>query len=198
MEDYKQLIKDPIALRIWNQYFKHANYVLSAVLEPQREEILNELKKKLYENFTIDGAFDDAHRMLDAIETLGQPDEYLKPIISDIILSRILTRYSPINILKKLLHSPFYSFKRFLFSILMGLGYLFLTIVFMFSILKVFIPETGLYLHESGGISIRICSDINSTELLGYWLIPIGITLSLLMYITLTNILKHVSDVKDQ
>ena len=198
MESYKDLIKDPIAWRIWSQYFKRANYVLSTLPQPEREEILQELAKEIYEDFTNDAAFDDAHRMLDAIEKLGEPEEYLKPIVSDIKLSWILSRYNPINILKKIFHAPFTSFREFCFSMFMGFGYLFLFGVFIFSLLKIFIPETGIYLDSNGALSIRFSSEFNSTELFGYWLIPIGIAISLLIYIALTNILKHFSDVQDR
>ena len=167
MENYKELIKDPVTLRIWSQYFKRADYVLQAVPEPEKDEIVDELKKKLYEDFTIDGAFDDAHRMLDAIDKLGEPEDYLKPIVSDIKLSNILSRYSPLDIIKKLYHAPFSSMRQFLFCILMSLGYILLTIILIVSILKIFVPELGLYINDSGEIFFGFSSGINATELLG-------------------------------
>jgi uncharacterized membrane protein len=198
MEEYKQLIKDPITLRIWTQYFNRVKYVLDTIPIAQRDEIIDELKRQLYDNFITDDDFDDAHRMLNAIDKLGQPEEYAKPIVRDVVLSQIMHRYSPLIIFKRLFQAPFSSFRQLLFSLFMALGYVLLTIVFLISLLKIFVPGTGLYLHDSGELSFGFSPHFNTTEILGYWLIPIGITLSLLMYIALTNILKHISDVKDQ
>ena len=198
MDSYKDLIKDPTAWRIWDQYFKRTNYVLNELPREQREEINKEIAEKIYANFTMDGAFDDAHRMLDAVESLGEPEEYLKSIISDIKLSRILSRYNPVNIIRSIFHSPFTGFREFCFSALIGIGYLFLLALFFFSLLKIFIPGTGIYIESNGALFIGFSARPDSTELLGYWLIPAGMILSLVIYIALTNILKHFSDIQDR
>ena len=186
-------IQDPIALRIWNQYFKRVDYVLKSVTLTQREEIVIELRHQLYENYVLDDAFTEADKMLNAIDKLGEPEAYLKPIIEDIKVSEVLMRYYPMAIFKKLFHTPFTNLRQLLFCTVMLLGYIFLLLVFLISILKIIIPEIGVYFHESGGISIGITSDPNAVELLGYWLIPIGLIFSSIMYIALTKILEHIS-----
>jgi uncharacterized membrane protein len=186
-------IQDPVALRIWNQYFKRVDYVLNSVPPLQREEITMELRHQLYEHYTIDDAFTEADKMLNAIDKLGEPEEYLKPIIEDIKVSEVLVRYNPVDVFKKLFDEPFANLRQFLFCTVMLLGYIFLFLIFLISILKIIIPEIGVYFHESGGISIGITSDPNAVELLGYWLIPIGLIFSSIMYIALTKILEHIS-----
>ena len=186
-------IEDPIAMRIWDQYFKRVDYVLQSVVPDQQQKIIKELRQQLYAYYIVDEGFSDPERMLNAVDKLGEPESYLKSIIEDIKVREALLRYNPIVILKQLFHAPFSNLRQFLFCCIMGAGYLFLFLLFLLSVLKICIPEIGLYFHDSGGISVGITSDPHAVELLGKWLIPLGVIFSVMMYIALTKILEHIS-----
>jgi phosphotransferase system glucose/maltose/N-acetylglucosamine-specific IIC component len=69
----------------------------------------------------------------------------------------------------------------------------------MMAILKLFFPKNvGLFIYNSGGVAFGVIGDPTNVrrEILGYWIIPIGIVLSLLIYLFLTRLLRELKIAK--
>ena len=82
--------------------------------------------------------------------------------------------------------------KQFIFSMLIGFGYLLAFYFFLSAVLKIFFPEyIGVYLSSSNILFIGYVDDEGFTELLGYWLIPVGLGVAVSLQMFLNKILTR-------
>ena len=82
--------------------------------------------------------------------------------------------------------------KQFIFSMLIGFGYLLAFYFFLSAVLKVFFPEyIGVYLSPSNILFIGYVDSESFTELLGYWLIPVGLGVAVSLQMFLNKILTR-------
>ena len=187
-----------ISKRIWNNYIKQVNRIIKPINDKQKEEILMELQSHVYESMTNDCSGDEESKILNAVEKLGDPVVYLQPIVKDKLLYNTLKTLNPVGVFSLFFKNIMAGFKRFLFSILLGVGYFISAILFISGLLKIFIHEVGFYYigpswyHFLIGV-IDKQHDNTAKDLLGLWLIPIGIGSSIIIYYGLTKLLNRLN-----
>jgi len=189
-------IKDRVALKIWNNYFKKADQLLKPLDSENKIDILSELKGHLFEKITAEGNDITPEKMIDAIEAIGEPEEFLKPLIADKLLLDAANSLNPKRVWLSLVYNLKVSAKKATISGVFFIGYL-LIIVFLAMVLsKLFIPDNvGLFISENRGIQFGIISDIEGfTEILGYWIIPIAVIISVILYVVLTKLMKVIKE----
>lgn len=191
---------------MWNNYFSRVSRILKSLSKTQKDEIILELESHLFASITDDKTNDEPTKVLNAIEQLGEPETYLKPIVADKLLSDTAKSFNPKKILKALYYNLFYTtFKRAVISFFLSAGYFVLLSLFVIAVLKFFVPESvGMFIYENGdwsfGIDVQdggwtfgVNAEDNGDrttrrELLGYWIVPIGISVSILLQYVLRKL----------
>jgi len=188
-EDY---FKNPITKKIWDQYNKRLQYLLRRINTEEKEEMLLEIKGHLLESFQQDPADSEQERLLNAIDRMGEPEKFLKPLIADKYMNRASRTLSPKDVIKGLYFSLFTGLKKALVSFFLGLGYIIVCILGLMAVLKPFFPNhVGLILFNNGSVTAGISTNSSGVRIdyLGYWVIPIAAGLAVLIYIGLTKYL---------
>src|SRR5580704_13378585 len=159
----------------------------------ERREILEELRSHLLEKAAaggMTGAAVDA-----ALESLGRPEELARQYVTDDLLARAEVSRSPLRILDSLFRWASLSVAGF-FVLLGSIGGYFLGAAFILcALLKPFFPRTtGLWVIPDGAgdsaISLRLGltgAAPDGRELLGWWIIPIGLAVGCALVILTTR-----------
>ena len=193
----EKILSDTVAKKIWHQYFRRVKRCAKPLKSHQQEELILEIQDHLLESFKQETGNNEAEKLLNAIDKLGDPEEYLKPMIADRLLSSASSTLNPKTIFRGLYYDLFGDIKSFLLSLAFSLGYLAAFVFAVLSILKIFFPDNiGFFINETGGILIGIIGGESlKTDILGYWDVPLGLLVSLIIYLVLTRNLKVVKRV---
>lgn len=198
MVELEVKLQSEISKRIWNNYLKQVNRIIKPLTNEQKNEILMELQSHMYESMSVDNSTDEESRVLNALERLGDPVMYLQPIVKDKLLYNTLKTLNPVGIVNLFYKNLLSGSKRLLLSVFIGLGYVVSTVLFITGISKIFFYNTGIYYlgprwyHFIIG-TVKNPNDPHVKELLGVWLIPIGISTSLIIYYGLTRLLNRLN-----
>ena len=184
-----------ITRKIWNQYDRRLQHILRRTDKEERKELLLEIKGHLLESFHQDPAESEEEKLLNAIDRLGDPEIFLRPLIADRYMTRASRTLSPKDVVKGLYYSLFTGLKKAFISFLLGLGYILVFVLVAISFLKPFFPNhVGLILFNDGSMTAGMSTNSSGVKIdyLGYWVIPIAACLSILLYIGLTKYLRVV------
>jgi uncharacterized membrane protein len=205
----EQLFQEKLTLKIWDQYFNRVNRLAKTLSESQKKELRLEIQDHLYASFKEEQGQTEAERLMNAIEKIGEPEEYIKPLIADILLSDASRSLNPKNIFKGLYHYVYGGISKFFIGLVYTLGYFFVILFGLMGLLKTFFPNNiGWFIHESGAVTLGISAKNkfnvgivgDSTpivnEILGYWVIPIGLICSCVLFLILTKRLKSLKGTK--
>jgi HAAS len=166
---------------------------LRGLSEETTREILKELRSHIMEKAAADGM--TAAAVDAALTALGRPEELAKEYVTDELLARAEVSRSPFRILGGLLRWASLSVAGFFVLVGSITGY-FLGVVFILvAALKPFHPETaGLWVSRdtSGDLSLSIhmgfgYAPVAGREVLGWWVVPIGLLSGCLLLILTTR-----------
>jgi uncharacterized membrane protein len=190
----EKILSETVAKKIWHQYFRRVKRCARPLKSHQQEELILEIQDHLLESFKQKTGNNEAEKLLNAIDKLGDPEEYLRPMIADRLLSSASSTLNPKTVFKGLYYDLFGNVKSFLLSLAFSLGYLAAFVFAVLSILKIFFPDNiGFFINETGGILIGIIGGESlKTDILGFWNVPLGLLVSLIIYLVLTRNLKVV------
>ena len=146
------------------------------------------------ENDVHDAAEQESVRVLNATEKLGRPEEYLEPIVTDRLIEEGSNTYNPLWIVRGLGRTLTRGVKKTVLGLLFGIGYLLAFVIGGLGLLKPFFPEhVGLFYEpeeETTRINFGFLEQTDGmTEVLGYWVIPLSLTVGVLIYLGLTKML---------
>jgi hypothetical protein len=183
----------PAAREMWDAYFAEVDQLL-APLGPDGRELRSDLEMHLRDSLANgDSGGDEADRMAHALDRLGRPIEYLRPLLAESYLDRASSTYNPVTIGKGLFHTLLSGSGKVLAGAGFALGYLTLAIFVAIALSKPFWPDNvGVFRFPDGEIAVGIVSDTaGAQELIGGWAIPIALGLAALTYILLTKALRR-------
>ena len=183
---------DPNSRKIWENYFTRVSKTIRVLDSVSREETILELQDHLFQSFNEKSAGDEVSNLLLAIEGLGEPEEFLKHVISEKLLRKGVKTLSPRSIFAGLFYRMSGGLKSILSALTFSLGYLLILIFGLMSFIKFFIPENvGLFIWPNGSWALGIINDtIGADEILGYWITPLSLFLAFIIYFLITQILK--------
>jgi uncharacterized membrane protein len=191
----EDFFKNTITKKIWDQYDQRLQHILRRTDKEEKKELLLEIKSHLLESFKQDPAESEEEKLLNAIDRLGEPEIFLRPLIADRYMTRASRTLSPKDVARGLYFSLFTGFKKAVISFLLGLGYI---LAFIFAVMAVFKPffpnHVGVLLFNDGSLTAGMAFNSSGvkTDYLGYWVIPISAALAVLIYIGLTKYLRKV------
>lgn len=192
MKDVKFFL-DPVTIRIWDQYFKRLERELGPLDAQQRRELELEVQDHLQQSFQEIAGENEAERLLLAIEHLGEPAEFIKPLLADKLLGKASRTLTPKAVFSGLYYYLFGGIRRMLLGLLFGVGYILSFGLVIMAVLKPFFPKNiGLLIFEDGDwtFGIKWHSAGLKTDVLGHWIIPLGLLAGMLLYFALTKLLR--------
>lgn len=182
---------DPDARRRWVAYFDDVDRLLSRV-GADAAELRSDLEMHVTDSMAAASNGGELERLDAALSSLGQPNDYLHPLMADELIDRGTLTYNPITIARGLYSSVLAGSRRTAIALGFGLGYLLLGVFAAMAILKPFwFQNVGVFRNSDGTISAGIVAQSEGArELLGLWSIPITLVLAALLYIALTKGLR--------
>lgn len=166
---------------------------LRGLNEETTGEILKELGSHIMEKAAAEGR---AVAAVDAtLAALGRPEELAKEYVTDELLARAEVSRSPFRILDGLLRWASLSAAGFFVLVGSITGYFLSVVLIVVAALKPFHPETaGLWVSRdaSGDLSLSVhmgfgYAPVAGRELLGWWIVPIGLLSGCLLLILTTR-----------
>jgi hypothetical protein len=145
-------------------------------------EIVEELRSHIADKAGAGDELTDATAD-ETLAALGSPEELANQYLTDEMLARAEVSHSPLRILESLFRWASFSVGGFFVLLASILGYLLGGVFMWCGVLKIIHPQTaGLWLIPDGlgdvEISLRlgfIGPPANGRELLGWWILPIGL-----------------------
>ncbi len=190
--------KEKVSRKIWDDYFYRVNRVIKGLNKKQRSEIDLELKSHLYESFLEREGENEAERLMEAMENLGRPEEFMKAVVSEKILDGSGKSINPKNLLLGILYSPKSTIKMSMMICTLGLGYLVSFTLGLIAVVRIFFSDqAGVFKEPDGGLLIGITGDKlpYQNDLLGIWTIPLFLITAIILYLAVSigmkKMIKH-------
>lgn len=185
-------LKDKQSQRVFQQFLRQLNRELRVLPADDQEDIRKELVYHLYENMQHQNMTDELEALLNAIEQFGELEDMVKPLVADRLAEVAGKKFRPRLVVQSIARNIGRSgAKTVLFSLLAVL-YVFALSFIIPGILKIFNPDIGLY-RTADGYFYGLPEDPNLPELLGYWVVPLSIVLTIILYILNTRLMRWVS-----
>ena len=181
---------------LWNDYTAEVDRLV-ALIGPEAAELGDDLRVHLADSFASENAVDEdagseRARLQRAIDRLGRPADFLRPMLADQLIERGTAIYSAPLISRGLYHSIRSGSGLALRACLFAFGYLLLAIFAVMSLFKPFFAENiGLIRSADGSLNFGIVSQGGGQELLGLWSVPLTLGLCVLLYVLLTRLLRR-------
>lgn len=180
------------AQTIWSEYMRRVEGLCGSLDKRQKADILAELKAHLLESYIQLDDGDEKSRLSEAIAKLGQPEDFVPLWVEERLLEGAQPGSSTRNLYFLLRSNAVRGVQQFAFSLFVGFGYMMTFYFFIMSVMKVFFPENvGLHLSPSGIPFIGYVDADEFRELLGYWLIPIGLTTAISLQFLLNYLVRR-------
>ena len=159
--DINTIFKDTNSVKIWQNYFKRVDKIIAVLDTESGNETRLELQNHLYERFLEQQGKDEMARLMTAIENLGDPEDFLKIIVSEKLLQKGTRTLSPLLLFKGLLYNISGSLKSLLRTSLFMAMYLLIFIFGLMSLTKFIIPQNvGLFLWPDGRLASQ-CQNVS-------------------------------------
>ncbi len=152
-------------------------------------DILQEIRGHILERAEASGELTE-DRLVAILKALGQPEQIAPLYQADSLMARARTSLSPATVLRGTLRWAMLSVRGFLIFLVGTMGYSLALGLLIGGVGKVIAPhDVGAWLY-SGGFSIGTNSNPAARDVLGYWLIPVGLTLGTALTVGTTRLLR--------
>ena len=190
--NFKIDFESKVSERIWDNYLNRIQKLLKKIPKDQKEELLLEIKSHLYESIQNDTDGKEEEKVLNAIERMGDPEDFIKPLIADKLLLSASKTMKPNSVFLSLVYKSFINIKYAFGALLFSIGYSLSFILIVIAFFKIITPSNiGFYKLGSGKFEFSMFSTAPQTEeILGYWIVLIGLLAAVLIYVLLTKLLK--------
>lgn len=180
------------AQTVWTEYMHQVQSLCRSLDDRQTRDILAELKAHLLESYIQLDGDDEQVRISAAIAKLGHPEDFVPQWVEERQLDGAQPGSTTRNLFFLLRSNARKGVQQFLFTILIGFGYMTSFYLYMMAVLKIFYPENvGLHLSPSGIPFLGYVDADEFTEVLGYWLSPIGLTIAIFLQLFLNYLVRR-------
>lgn len=180
------------AQMLWSGYMHQVGGLCESLDRRQKADILAELKAHLLESYIQIDSGDEESRISAAIAKLGQPEDFVPLWVEERLLDGAQPGSTTRNLYFLLRRNALKGVQQFAFSILVGFGYMLSFYFFIMAVMKFFFPvNVGLYLSPTGIPFLGYVDADEFREVLGYWLIPIGLVAAISLQLLLNGLVKR-------
>jgi uncharacterized membrane protein len=177
---------------LWSEYMNQVGGLCGSLDRRQKADILAELKTHLLESYIQLDSGDEASRIAAAIAKLGDPEDFVPLWVEERLLDGAQPGSTTRNLYFLLRRNALKGVQQFTFSILVGFGYLLSFYFFLMAVMKIFFPDNvGLYLSPTGIPFLGYVDANEFREVLGYWLVPIGLLTAVSLQLLLNGLVKR-------
>jgi uncharacterized membrane protein len=175
-------LADANARAAFAAYFAKVDRALAALPRAEADEVKSELEAHAIDALSESNA--DAAMVL---TQLGEPSEFLAPLVADRLRARAGRTFSPGDVALALLRNSASGLAGFALSAAVGLGYAIAALCVALGLLKLVAPlGTGVYRLDTGELFIGSDANVRGVDLLGMWFSPLAIAVGVCLYIVLT------------
>lgn len=184
---------DREAERRWRLYFERVDRLVG-LTGGSAADVRDELEDHLAESFSLAQEAGEIARLDAAIRRLGEPEDYLRPLVADGLIERATARLDPVALARGLYHAIRLGSARMAVGVAFAIGYLTLFAFIAMALLRpLWGGHVGLYRWPDGTIQFGFLRDTTAAvDLLGDWTIPAVLAASGLIYLSLTRGLRRV------
>jgi uncharacterized membrane protein len=185
-------LNNSTAQKVWSNFDRELIHKLKLLPEEERSDIRLEILSHLYESMAHISPDSESEevRLINAISNLGSPDEYLAPLIADILLYQKASKGHPSAIFQTLKSSGKKGLTHALATLVLGMGYFWVIMIFIMSIIHIVNPDVGIWYHSTGTVSLSFNAQPDAKQWMTGWFSVIGILGSSLAYWALNKILS--------
>ncbi|PLX05635.1 MAG: hypothetical protein C0598_14030 [Marinilabiliales bacterium] len=178
------------AQRIYNDYLKRVEKKARVLSQDDKTEILMDINSHIYEGIQRETNVNETDSLLNLIEKLGDPDDFMQPIIAERKINEATRTFNP----KTVYQALSFNFKNGIIYSIFSVLYLFLLAFGFLIITKLIIPsKTGLFYYENKFHSFGFVSNNEGmNEILGFWFIPVVLLAAAVFYLIITLLLRLV------
>lgn len=180
--------KNALTQHIYSDYFKRVEKNLKPLSGKDKVEFLMEINSHIYEAMNAFPDENESENLLNVLNKLGDPEDYLKAIVADKKLKEAVHTFNPGTVFQALA----LNIKRGAIFSLFAVMYLSLFAFVFLIIAKILWPaRTGLFymnqqFHSFGFIS----NGPEMDEILGFWFIPLVALSAVLFYLLITLLFR--------
>lgn len=184
------MIEQRIQTRI-DSYLMNLRRCLRELPPEDVNDILREIRSHILDRAEAAGELTD-ERIVEILKALGRPEDIGPLYESEVMITRARASFSPTLILRMTMRWAMSSLFGLIVFIAGLFGYGVAAGFLIAAILKPFIPDqVGMWIHSNGLFTIGAVSPApNVHEVLGWWIIPIGIVVSAVFTIGTTRLLR--------
>lgn len=180
--------------KLYDNYIKRIKKQIATLPKEDRFDLIMEFNSHIYEGLQQNNETSEINNLVEILDKLGNPEEVLKSTVADKKLIQATKTFNPIHI-----------FKALALNIANGISFIFFSILYLcllsFGFLivqKIIQPnEIGLFFEKGKFAVLGRTSDVNATEVLGNWFIPVMIISAITLYFIITLLLKLKQRVKN-
>lgn len=172
-------------------YLKQVRSRLQGISEDQVAEILQELRSHILDRTKGVPGFPDSS-VTAAIDSLGTPEQIASEYITEQLTARAQATRAPWSVMRVIIRWASLSLWGFLALVVSCAGYLLGAAFLLCALLKPFDPGgVGLWIHSQPFRLSLLVGAANQgpegRELLGWWIIPIGMVTGLALFVLTTK-----------
>ncbi|ATC94793.1 HAAS signaling domain-containing protein [Pseudoalteromonas tunicata] len=183
-------IESEITQKVWDHFDTELKHKLKPLPLAEREDIRLEILSHLYESAMHNEGETEADKMINAITKLGSPDEYLTPLISEILHAQEVSKGHPQAILTALINHTKKGVLHFVATLAFGFGYCLSILIFIMGLLHIVDNNVGVWLDKNGGLmSLSFSFQPDAVQWLPNWFSLIAISGSIAVYFVLNKLL---------
>lgn len=180
--------KESLTQRIYNDYLKRVEKCIEILSKNDKLDMLMEINSHIFEGMQTISQGNESENLLNILEKLGAPEDYLKATVADKKLNEAVRSFKPKAVFQALFLSIKYGMVYSLFAFLYLPLIAFIVLIFA----KLAYPaKTGLFYVNGQFQSFGFMNNTNGmSEILGYWFIPMVIVGAILFYFLITLLLR--------
>lgn len=175
------------AQKIYDRYLKRVNRTAAILNKEDRRDVLMEINSHIFEGLQK-SQNDEVSNLLDLLDSLGEPEDFLQPLVAEKKLVEATKTFNPKHIFQALVLNITKGIRFIIFSIL----YLSLFTFGFLIVAKILNPEkTGLYYKANEFFVLGYTSNATlADEMLGFWFIPLCVIVCIICYLLITLLFR--------
>ncbi len=176
------------AQKLYENYINSLKRFTSVLSEEDANDLIMEFNSHIYEGLQNSESEDETENIISILEKLGDPAETLKPLIAGKKLRQATKTFNPKHIGQAIALNVKNSFVFGVFGLLYFCLFVFLLLI---PAKLIWPSRTGLFLMDGEFKIFGIITATNDyTEILGFWLIPIVLAVSAIIYLFITLLMR--------